>query len=126
MSYIGMINDLFLRSPQISFNQRHGIVRIASSLDDYELGDFLVFEVYRLTNPSTYRETYNSWWLKEYTTALIKRQWGQNMLKYSGFTLPSGITLNGREIYQDALLDIEKLEADLFSKATMPPDFFMG
>jgi hypothetical protein len=48
------------------------------------------------------------------------------MLKYSGFQLPSGITLNGREIYQDALTEIQQLEADLLSKESDPPDFFVG
>jgi hypothetical protein len=95
-------------------------------MDPFKAGDYLVLEVYRFSDPNTYRQTWNDLWLKEYTTALIKKQWGQNMLKYSGFTLPSGITLNGRDIYQDALTEIEQLEADLFSKESTPPDFFVG
>lgn len=125
-SYLSMVRDFFSREKRIQFNQQHNKIRIHSSMDPFKAGDYLVLEVYRFSDPNTYRQTWNDPWLKEYTTALIKKQWGQNMLKYSGFTLPSGITLNGRDIYQDALTEIEQLEADLFSKKSTPPDFFVG
>lgn len=126
MSYQSMVRDFFSREKRLVFNQQHNIVRIHSSLSPLVAGDYLVLEVYRFSDPDRYRETWATGWLRDYTTALFKRQWGQNMLKYSGFQLPSGITLNGREIYQDALTEIEQLEADLLSKESAPVDFFVG
>lgn len=126
MSYLSMIRDFFSPEHRVQFNQNHNKIRIHSDLERFQAGDYLVLEVYRFSDPNTYRETWNDWWLKDYTTALIKKQWGQNMLKYSGFTLPSGITLNGREIYQDALADIQALDELLRTTESTPPDFFIG
>ena len=64
--------------------------------------------------------------LKKYLTALIKRQWGLNLIKFEGMQLPGGVTLNGRQIYDDAVQDIEKIEEDMQLTYEMPPDFFVG
>ena len=88
-SYLSLVRDFFNREKRVQFNQRHNTLRIHSKLDPLVAGDYVVLEVYRLTDPDYYRKTWNDQWLKDYTTALIKRQWGQNMLKYNGFTLPS-------------------------------------
>lgn len=125
-SYLSMVRDFFSPEKRIQFNQTHNKIRIHSDLKDLVAGDYLVLEVYRFSDPDRYRETWNNAWLKDYTTALIKKQWGQNMIKYSGFTMPSGITLNGRDIYQDAVNDIAELETKLFSTETTPCDFFVG
>ena len=125
-SYLSLIRDFFSREKRVQFNQLHNILRIHSKLDPIQAGDYLVLEVYRFTDPDRYRETWDDQWLKDYTSALIKKQWGQNMLKYSGFTLPSGITLNGRDIYQDALTEIQELDQRLTSEETLPIDFMVG
>lgn len=125
-SYLSMVRDFFSPEKRIQFTQTHDKIRIHSSMSNFSAGDYLVLEVYRFSDPNTYREAWNDWWLKAYATALIKQQWGQNMLKYSGFQLPSGITLNGRDIYQDALAEIEKLDAALISTESTPADFFVG
>ena len=64
--------------------------------------------------------------LKEYTTALIKEQWGQNLVKFEGMQLPGGVTLNGRQIIEDARGEIEKIEQKLYNEYDTPPDFFVG
>jgi len=125
-SYLSMVRDFFSPEKRINFNQNQNKIRIHSGMSNFKAGDYLVLEVYRFSDPDRYRETWNDWWIKAMATAQIKKQWGQNMLKYSGFQLPSGITLNGREIYQDALNEIEQLNNDLFSKEGTPPDFFVG
>jgi hypothetical protein len=125
MSYLSLVNDFFNREKVISFNQKRDVVQIESEMNGYRAGDILVLEVYRFCDPNRYRETWNDWWLASYATALIKKQWGQNMLKYDGFQLPSGITLNGRAIYQDALADIVDLETKLHNQEILPTDFFV-
>ena len=64
--------------------------------------------------------------MKEYTAALMKRQWGQNLIKFEGMQLPGGVTINGRQIYEDALQEIERLRESVRLEHEMPPDFFMG
>ena len=65
-------------------------------------------------------------WLKEYTTALIKQQWGQILIKFEGMQLPGGVTLNGRQIYDDATQDLERLRERLRLDHETPVDFFIG
>jgi hypothetical protein len=126
LSRRSLLDFFFSRGHVLSFNQRHDKVRFHSSLSDLDVGDIIVLEVYRLSDPETYRETYKDPWLRDYTIAQIKKQWGQNMLKYEGFQLPNGMTMNGRQIYEDALRDIEELRRRLFEEETFPVDFFVG
>ena len=65
---------------------------------------------YRKIDPTQFTDVYNDVWLKKYVTALIKRQWGQNLSKFEGVQLPGGVTLQGRQILEDANTEIEKLE----------------
>ena len=65
-------------------------------------------------------------WLKNYTTALIKRQWGANLIKFEGMQLPGGVTINGRQIFEDAMAEIERLREVIRLEHEMPADFFVG
>jgi hypothetical protein len=64
--------------------------------------------------------------LKRYCTALIKRQWGENLKKFQGVQLPGGVTINADQIYQDALEEIKQIEAEMQSRFELPVDFFTG
>jgi hypothetical protein len=64
--------------------------------------------------------------LKKYATALIKRQWGENMKKFGGIQMPGGVTLNGKEIFDEAIEEISKMEEDLQQYNVLPSDFIMG
>jgi hypothetical protein len=88
--------------------------------------DYIIAEVYQVINPDTHTSVYNDMWLKEYTTALIKRQWGQNLIKFEGMQLPGGVMLNGRQIYDDAQSEIERLRENIRLEHELPPDFFVG
>ena len=85
-----------------------------------------MIEGYETVDPEAYTDVYNDMWLKKYCTALYKRQWGQNLIKFEGMVLPGGVTLNGRQIFDDATADIEKLEERIRLDHEFPPDFFVG
>jgi len=65
-------------------------------------------------------------WLKEYSTALIKQQWGMNLIKFEGMQLPGGVTLNGRQLFDDATQELERLMERIRLEQELPPDFFVG
>ena len=75
---------------------------------------------------SGYADVWNDRFLKAYATAKIKQQWGSNMKKFSGIAMPGGVTLNGKEIYDEASEELEKLEEDIKSTQSMPSEIFMG
>jgi hypothetical protein len=69
---------------------------------------------------------YNDWFLKRYATALIKRQWGENLKKFQGIQMPGGVTLNGQIIYDESIQEINVLENEMESRYQAPPNFFLG
>ena len=112
---------------QITFTRHMNRLSIQDDWKNYiSLGQYIIIEGYQTIDPDQYTDVYNDMLLKKYLTALLKKQWGTNLLKFEGMTLPGGVTMNGRAIYEDALADIEKIETDFDTKYQMPPDFFMG
>lgn len=94
--------------------------------EEVEKGDYLVIECYRIIDPDTYTAVYNDYFLKRYATALIKRQWGQNLIKFEGMVMPGGVTFNGRQIFDDANEEITKLEEEARLNWEQPVDFMTG
>lgn len=87
---------------------------------------YIIFDGYEVVDPDTFADVYNDRFLKRYTTALIKRQWGLNLIKFEGMQLPGGVTLNGRQIFDDAKEEIDKLEEEMILAHEMPPHFVIG
>lgn len=126
--YLSLIDMKLNGTPQVQFVRKQNRLYIFGDFadNDLEVGDYVVAEVYQIIDPDTHTSIYNDKWLKEYTTALIKRQWGQNLIKFEGMQLPGGVTLNGRQIYEDAMGDIERLREEIRLQGEMPADFFVG
>lgn len=90
------------------------------------VGTTVVAEGYKVIDPETNESVYDDRWLKQYTTALFKRQWGENMKKFGGIQLPGGLTLNGKETFDEADQEIQKLEAEMQDRYELPVQFMMG
>jgi hypothetical protein len=108
------------------FNKRQDRLFIDIDVNRLTEGNYILIECHRALNPQEFTQVYNDSFLKRYATALMKRQWGQNLIKYNAVQLPGGITLNGRQIYEDALAEIAQLEADMPTKYTLPPMDMIG
>lgn len=89
-------------------------------------GEFIIVECYRILDPESFTKVYNDYFLKKYATALIKRQWGANLIKFEGMQMPGGVTFNGRQLFDDANQDIERLEEEARSNWELPTDFYTG
>ena len=86
----------------------------------------LVIECYRKLDPSAYTDVWNDIYLKRYTTALFKKQWGANLSKFNGVTMLGGVQLNGQQIYTEALADVEKLEQEIRTTYELNPGIMIG
>jgi hypothetical protein len=126
--YLSLIDMKLNGTPQVQFVRKQNRLYIFGDFadNDLEVGDYVVAEVYQLIDPDTFTSIYNDKWLKEYTTALIKRQWGANLIKFEGMQLPGGVTLNGRQLFEDAMADIERLREEIRLNEEMPINFFVG
>ena len=94
--------------------------------EDLQVGEFLVIECYRKLDPATFTDINNDIFLKRYVTALFKKQWGANLSKFNGVAMLGGVTLNGQQIYSEALSDIEKLETEIRTTYELNPALMMG
>ena len=116
--------------PQITFDRQYNRINLHISKTNLKVDDYVLFEVYAIRNPDSTVAEYNSLWnhrfLKEYATAIIKRQWGTNLIKFDGMTLPGGVTVNARQIYEDAIQDIEKMMERFRNEEDEGPIFFVG
>jgi hypothetical protein len=94
--------------------------------EQFTAGDFVVIEAYSILDPTVYTEIYNDRLLKQYITALIKRQWGMNLSKFQNITLPGGLSYNGSELYSQGQEEITKIEEEVQLKYELPTDFMVG
>src|SRR6056300_157228 len=126
--YLGMLDMKLNGTPQVQFSRRQNRLYIFGDFadEDIKAGEYIIAEVYQIVDPDTHTSVYNDMWLKEYTTALIKQQWGANLIKFEGMQLPGGVILNGRQIYDDATSEIVQLRENIRLEHELPADFFVG
>jgi hypothetical protein len=125
-SYLEDIDFLLTTDKQVRFNKRQDRLYLDIDWGAQSLDNFLVLDCYRALDPTSFTQVFNDPFLKMYLTALIKRQWGQNLIKFRGVKLPGGIELNGREIFDDAEREIEGLRSRMASEYELPPYDFVG
>jgi hypothetical protein len=125
--HIELLNQLLVGQKPIRYN-RH-MNRLFVDMDweaDVSVGDFLIVECFRVLNPDTYTDVYNDRILKKYAAALMKKQWGTNLKKFSGVQLPGGVQLNGQIIYDEAIQEIKEIEEITRNTYELPIDMQVG
>ena len=125
-TYLEDINFLLTTQKQIRFNQRMDRLYLDIDWSSVSPGDYLVIDCYRALDPNDFARVWNDSFLKPYLTALIKRQWGQNMMKFTGVKLPGGVELNGRQMYEDGQRDIDAIMEKMSNTYELPPLDMIG
>ena len=125
-TYLEDIDFLLTTQKQIRFNQRQDRLYLDIDWSSVSVGDYFVIECHRLMDPNDYSRVWNDSFLKKYLTSLIKRQWGQNLIKFQGVKLPGGIELNGRQIYDDAQKEIDIIMEKMSNTYELPPLDMIG
>ena len=125
-TYLEDINFLLTTQKQIRFNQRMDRLYLDIDWSSLTSGDWLILDCYRTLDPNDYTRVYNDSFLKKYFTALLKRQWGQNLIKFQGVKLPGGVELDGRAIYEDAMKDLEIIREMMSNTYELPPLDMIG
>ncbi len=120
-SYLEDIDFLLTPDKQVRYNKRQDRLYIDIDWGSQSVGNFFVIDCYRALDPASFTGVYNDSFLKKYLTSIIKRQWGQNLIKFKGVKLPGGIELNGREMYDDAERELEQLKSTMSNEYELPP-----
>ena len=127
LRHLDFLDHILVGEKPLRFNQHDN--RLYIDMDwknDLAVGEFIVIEAYRKLDPATNTDVFNDIFLKRYVTALFKKQWGANLSKFDGVAMIGGVTLNGRQIYSEALQDIDKLETEIRSTFELNQAMIMG
>jgi len=125
-TYLEDIDFLLTTEKQIRFNQRMDRLYLDIDWGSATAGQYIVIDCTRLLDPNDFSRVYNDSFLKKYLTILIKKQWGQNLIKFQGVKLPGGIELNGRQIYDDAQRELDQLMERMSNTYELPPLDMIG
>ena len=125
-SYLEDIDFLLTTDKQIRFNKRQNRLYLDIDWGSQSKDQYIVIDCYRILDPNTFTNVYSDSFIKKYLTALIKKQWGQNLIKFRGVKLPGGVELNGREIYEDAEKELEDIKQRMSMDYELPPYDFIG
>jgi len=125
-TYLEDIDFLLTTQKQIRFNKRQNRLYLDIDWSSVRVGQYLVIDCYRMMDPNDYSNVWNDSFLKQYLTALIKRQWGQNLIKFQGVKLPGGVELNGRQLFDDGQRELESIEQKMTSTYELPPLDMIG
>ncbi len=127
MEHLDFLSHILVGEKPIRFNQHQNRLYIDMDFaNDIDVGQFIIIECYRKIDPATYTDIFDDIYLKRYATALIKRQWGANLSKFSGVAMLGGVTMNGETIYSQAQEELEKLEEQIQLSFETPIDYMVG
>ena len=127
LRHLDFLDHILVGEKPLRFNQHDN--RLYVDMDwnnDIEVGEFLIIECYRKLDPTTFTDVNNDIFLKRYVTALFKKQWGANLSKFNGVAMLGGVTLNGQQIYSEALQEVDKLEQEIRSTYELNPAIMIG
>ena len=125
-TYLEDLDFLLNTQKQIRFNKRQDRLYLDIDWSSISVGTYIIIDCYSTLDPNDYVRIYNDSFLKPYLTSLIKRQWGQNLIKFQGVKLPGGIELNGRQIYDDGQKEIDALMEKMSNTYELPPFDMIG
>lgn len=125
--HIRTLDLLFSGETPVRFNKHSNKLYIDWDWNyDIQVGEWIIIEGTIVLDPDEYNDVYNDRMLKKLATAYIKKQWGNNMKKFAGMQLPGGITMNGQQIYEEAVAEIKELEDLIRDTYEEPPQFLVG
>jgi len=125
--HLSLLNEMFTGTPQFRFNRHMDRLFLDISWGaDASIDDWIVVECDKIIDPATFTDVWSDMFLKRYNTALMKKQWGQNLIKFEGLQLPGGVTMNGRQMYDDAKEELDVIGEQMQLRYELPVDHLIG
>ena len=120
MQHLQFMEEILVGKQPIRYNRHINRLHIDTDWDRLEEGDYIVAEAYSIVDPNTYADVWKDRWLQNYATAKIKFQWGSNLTKFVGMSLPGNVQFNGEQILNDAREEIQRLEEEMIASYSLP------
>jgi hypothetical protein len=126
MEHLSLISELLVGQQPIRYTRHKDRLYVDMDWDKIKAGEYLLVEAYEVIDPDTWTDVWADRWLQNYAAAKIKYQWGSNLTKFTGMTLPGGVQFNGEKILEDARQEIEKMEQEMISSYSLPVSDMIG
>jgi hypothetical protein len=126
MQHIGTMTELLVGKQPVRYNRLRNTLFVDMDWNTVAAGQYLLVEAYQVVDPESFSDAYGERWLQNYTTALIKKQWGTNLKKFTGMQLPGGIQFNGQQIYDEADTEIKEFEREMVTNLSLPAIDMIG
>jgi hypothetical protein len=126
MQHLQYMEEILVGEQPIRYNRHVNKLFIDTDWARIEEGMYIVLECYQIVNPETYTDVWKDRWLQNYATAKIKYQWGSNLTKFVGMSLPGNVQFNGEQILNDAKTEIDALEEDMITSYSLPVTDMIG
>jgi hypothetical protein len=126
MTHLALIQEMLVGKQPLRYNRHTNRMYVDANWDSIPAGYFLLVEAYNIVDPNVYTDVWGDRWLSRYASALIKKQWGSNLTKFSGLSLPGGVQFNGEKIYNDAQAEIDRMEEEMIHSYSLPATDMIG
>jgi len=124
---VALAEELFVGRQSLRYNRHVNKLYIDMDWEEKVVtGEYIIIECYQKIDPETYSDVWADRWLEKYATALIKKQWGENLKKFEGLQMPGGLTFNGQRIWDEANDELSKLEEEMISSYSLPVSDMIG
>jgi len=126
MQHLNMLEELLVGAVPMRYNRHQNKISLDMDWDTLQVGTYIVVEAYSIVDPNTYTDVWKDRFLQNYATAKIKYQWGSNLTKFNGMSLPGGVQFNGEQILTDAREEIQRLEEEMSNSYSLPSVDMIG
>lgn len=126
MEHLSLISEMLVGQQPIRYSRHKDRLYVDMDWGSITPGEYLLVEAYEIVDPEVYADVWSDRWLQNYAAAKIKYQWGSNLTKFTGMSLPGGVQFNGEKILEDARQEIEKMEQEMISSYSLPVSDMIG
>lgn len=120
MEHLSLISEMLVGKHPIRYARHKNKLYVDMDWNSIMPGEYLLVEAYEVIDPTVYTDVWADRWLQNYTTAKIKYQWGSNLTKFTGMSLPGGVQFNGTQILEDAKAELTQMEQEMISSYSLP------
>ena len=126
MSYLQLINDVFNYPVSYTYTRTTNRLFLETEYAKLVAGSYMMVEAYVQVNPDYYSKIWGDRIFQRHYSAMLKKQWAQNLMKYAGMPLPGGAQLNAGAMMADAIRELDAIEAMLLKTQELPVDPMIG
>ena len=125
-SYIQTIEHTFAYPVSFTFSKVTERLFLEIGKERLKPGNYILLETYVSIDIDKYPRIWKDRIFKRYYIAMLKKQWAQNLMKFSNVPMVGGAQMNAPALMSDALREIQEIEDKITQMYEPPPDIQIG